>query len=112
MASHDEKTLRVAAELASGAVHIGAVDDAASLTGDAISRGFDAGNYANAYETTDYEHALASLSPNRSDHYVAAFTLGFFSSYERDEMGDGVDAYDDAMALVGARMRLLGIAID
>lgn len=53
-----------------------------------ISNGFDAGNYANAYETQDYEHALAKLSMNRTSEYVAAFTLGFFSSYELDEMGE------------------------
>jgi hypothetical protein len=77
-----------------------------------ISRGFDRGNYCAAYETTDLELALAKLSMNRAPEYTAAFTLGFFSTYERSEMGSHVDAYDDAMALVGARARELGIAID
>lgn len=58
-----------------------------------LSRGFDAGNYASAYETTNYAEALASLSPNRSAGYVAAFTLGFFSSYELHEMGEHTEAY-------------------
>lgn len=79
---------------------------------DAISRGFDAGNYANAYETTDLETALAKLSPNRSAEYVAAFTLGFFSSYELSEMGSDSDAYLEAWSLVGERAMALGIAVD
>jgi hypothetical protein len=63
---------------------------------DDIRRGFDAGNYANAYETTDLSEALAKLSPNRSTEYVAAFTLGFFSSYSLPEMGSDVEAYQEA----------------
>ena len=77
-----------------------------------ISRGYDAGNYANAYETTDYERALAKLSPNRSAAYVAAFTLGFFGSYTADEMGSHHEAYNEAQALVGKRARELGIAVN
>jgi muramoyltetrapeptide carboxypeptidase LdcA involved in peptidoglycan recycling len=77
-----------------------------------ISRGFDAGNYANAYETTDFERALGSLSMNRSAEYVAAFTLGFFSSYERHEMGEHADHYEIALESVGVRARELGIAVD
>lgn len=61
-----------------------------------LSRGFDAGNYAAAYETTDYSEAIAKLSMNRSDEYVAAFTLGFFSSYEHHEMGEHEGTYRDA----------------
>lgn len=79
---------------------------------DDISHGFDRGNYANAYETTDYDHAIASLSMNRSAEYVAAFTLGFFSLYEPHEMGEHEDTYLDALALVGNRAKQLGIAID
>ena len=62
-----------------------------------LSAGFDAGNYANAYETTDYDRAVASLSMNRSEAYIAAFTLGFFSSYEPDEMGEHADTYLGAL---------------
>lgn len=61
-----------------------------------VSLGFDAGNYANAYETQDYDKAIASLSPNRSPAYVAAFTLGFFSTYELSEMGAHWEAYRQA----------------
>ena len=77
-----------------------------------ISRGFHAGNYANAYETECLDTALAKLSMNRSPEYVAAFTLGFFGSYELDEMGAHADTYLDALALVGNRAKALGIAID
>ena len=79
---------------------------------DHIRRGFDAGNYANAYETTDYDAAIAALSPNRSAEYQAAFTLGFFGSYERSEMGSDVEAFDEAYALVGKRAGELGIAVE
>ncbi len=82
-----------------------------SRLNDQISRGFDAGNYANAYETTDYDRALASLSPNRAKAYVAAFTLGFFGSYEPGEMGSYLEAVEQAYALVGKRAKSLGIAV-
>lgn len=80
-------------------------------TDEQISRGFDAGNYANAYETTDYDRAIASLSMNRSKAYVAAFTLGFFGSYEPHEMGSHLEAVQEAWALVGKRAKELGIAV-
>lgn len=63
-----------------------------------LSRGFDAGNYASAYETTDYSEALARLSMNRSEAYRVAFTLGFFGSYEPNEMGEHEQAYREALA--------------
>jgi hypothetical protein len=78
---------------------------------DAISQGFDAGNYASAYRSNDLEDALARLSMNRSAEYVASFTLGFLSSYTEDEMGEALDAYLDAKSLVGVRAAQLGIAI-
>lgn len=78
---------------------------------DQIHRGFDAGNYANAYETTDYDRALASLSMNRSAAYKAAFTLGFFGSYEPHEMGSHLEAVQEAWALVGKRAKEIGIAV-
>ncbi len=61
-----------------------------------LSLGFDAGNYASAYETQNYSKAIARLSMNRSDAYQVAFTLGFFSSYEPDEMGEDEYTYLDA----------------
>ena len=76
-----------------------------------ISRGFDAGNYAAAYQTQDYQYALGCLSPNRSAAYIAAFTLGFFSSFDIDEMGEYSYEYEQAYASVGARALQLGIAV-
>jgi hypothetical protein len=66
-------------------------------TDNTLSLGFDAGNYAEAYETSDYSQAIASLSPNRSHDYVSAFTLGFFSSYTLDEMGAHSHTYLNAL---------------
>lgn len=62
-----------------------------------LARGFDAGNYANAYETTDYDAALARLSMNRTEAYVVAFTLGFFSSYEPSEIGEHEQTFTIAL---------------
>lgn len=62
-----------------------------------LSQGFDAGNYAAAYETSDYSEAIARLSLNRSPAYHVAFTLGFFSSYTLEEIGEDLDAYMRAL---------------
>lgn len=52
-----------------------------------MSRAFDAGNYANAYESRDLEVAL-KRARYTAPHTRAAFVLGFFSSYELCEIGD------------------------
>lgn len=83
-----------------------------STRDDDIRRGFDAGNYANAYETTCLETALAALSMNRSADYESAFILGFFGSYERHEMGEHAEDYALAYEAVGARAAELGIAVE
>ena len=75
----------------------------------AISRAFSAGNYANAYESTDLELALEAFNAenddddpdtlirfNRPDHERAAFVLGFFGTYSLDELGSDRDAFDEA----------------
>ncbi len=82
------------------------------MNDDDISRGFDAGNYANAYKAQSLNGALGGLSINRSPEYTAAFTLGFLSSYEPDEMGSDYEEYLEAYALVGKRAADLGIAVD
>jgi len=51
----------------------------------AISLGFDAGNFANAYETTSYSKACHKLG-RRSNNFLIGFTAGFFSSYETHEI--------------------------
>lgn len=74
-----------------------------------LSEGFDAGNYANAYDTTDLEQAISSLSPNRSEAYIDAFILGFFSSYAPHEMAGYENTYLDAYYSVsGTRCVELG----
>lgn len=52
---------------------------------DAISKAFDAGNYANAYETLDLEDCAIEDMP---ENERASFVLGFFSSYALDEIFD------------------------
>jgi hypothetical protein len=52
---------------------------------DAISRAFDRGNYANAYESTDLEDFEIE---DMSEIERPAFVLGFFGSYSLDEIPD------------------------
>lgn len=56
---------------------------------DAECRAFDAGNFANAYETADWE---AAWEDHCEEHAEArhAFLLGFFSSYELHEVSEDV----------------------
>ena len=63
-----------------------------------ISHGFDAGNYANAYDTQNLEDAWAQRNALlESEDWGAAFLLGFFSSYELHEIpGDARDRFDEA----------------
>lgn len=59
-----------------------------------MSEAFSAGNYANAYETTDLsETDYHEYQP----HARAAFVLGFFGSYSLSEIGgDERDEFDEA----------------
>jgi hypothetical protein len=61
-----------------------------------MSRGFDAGNYANAYVSENYLTAFnADTGPKEHEAYCAGFVLGFFSSYEVDEIpGDCRDMFE------------------
>lgn len=58
----------------------------------AISRAFDRGNYANAYESTDLDDF--DLDDMR-EHERAAFVLGFFGSYALDEIVSEREIYDE-----------------
>lgn len=54
-----------------------------------FSKGYDAGNYASAYETEDFtawydENDVGNAPP----YYIEGALLGFFSSYELDEISD------------------------
>lgn len=83
----------------------------------ALSHGFDAGNYASAYQTTDGAAALEALAipAEHAAHaaaYRAAFMLGFYSSHEIDEMGEQADAYLEALrGPHGQRCAAIGIAV-
>lgn len=56
--------------------------------------GFDRGNYGNAYESNDWDSWFADMSETQSEYpeyaetYLEGLILGFFSSYEIDEIGD------------------------
>lgn len=80
---------------------------------DSMSRAFDAGNYASAYESNDLETALEAFNEetdddceacldgdrhaHRSDHERAAFVLGFYSSHALHEIPAGMrDEFDAA----------------
>ena len=51
-------------------------------------RGFDAGNYCNAYETEDWDLAKQKIESGYTEFYRMAFLLGFFSTYELHEITD------------------------
>jgi hypothetical protein len=58
---------------------------------EAFSRGFDRGNYGNAYESQDWQTWFdrQDLSErDQSDAYCSGMVLGFFSSYELNEIAD------------------------
>jgi hypothetical protein len=58
-----------------------------------ISRAFDAGNYANAYETQSIEDCdLEEYGPDER----SAFVLGFFGSYSLDEIGSDREIFDES----------------
>jgi hypothetical protein len=53
------------------------------------SRGFDRGNYGNAYESTDWD-SWNKRNAAASPAYQAGMMLGFFSSYELHEISDEI----------------------
>jgi len=68
---------------------------------DLLSRGFDAGNYANAYVSEDYstafETTLGTCAEQAFDAYCVGFVLGFFATYELHEIpSDCRDMFDSA----------------
>ena len=50
-----------------------------------VSRGFDHGNFASAYETTDYDIAARNVN-GVTGFFRVGMMLGFFSSYELSEV--------------------------
>lgn len=62
-----------------------------------LHRGFEAGNFANAYETDDLEIALENADHKLGQDYLDAFIMGFFSTYELHEIpSDNLDQYETA----------------
>jgi hypothetical protein len=63
-----------------------------------LSRAFDAGNYCNAYETNNLAEAEEKhKTESEGEAYMAAFLLGFFSSYELEEIPYDVrDIHEEA----------------
>jgi hypothetical protein len=51
-----------------------------------FSRGYNRGNYGNAYESQDWETWYADNSGQHSDAYREGMILGFFGSYELHEI--------------------------
>lgn len=72
----------------------------------AISAAFDAGNYANAYESQDLEDCDVA---DMTEHERAAFVLGFFGTYTLDEIGADREAFDEAYWSVTGRY-VVGVA--
>jgi hypothetical protein len=88
---------------------------------DALSRGFSAGNYANAYVSEDFDQAWESEDEEdrledderifKHPDYKSAFLIGFFGSYEEDEISaDHVDDWRDAYYRLAKDMQEIGIA--
>lgn len=70
------------------APHVFTLDEAT-----AISRAFNRGNSANAYESTDLDDYDIDNMPEIERH---AFVLGFFGSYSLDEIGSDCEIFDEA----------------
>lgn len=75
-----------------------------------LTRAFEGGNYANAYEGDDYSKHAPTIAGFSADYRVA-FILGFFATYEKHEIpAYHLDAYLDAEEHPAAqRLRELGI---
>jgi hypothetical protein len=75
-----------------------------------LARAFEGGAYANAYQGEDYalhEDTIAGFSVD----YRVAFILGFFATYERNEVPyEHAVAYEEALAHPASeRLRALGL---
>lgn len=86
---------------------------------DILHRGFDAGNYANAYVSENYATAWRKVKKETHNQglaskpaFKAAFIIGFFSSYETSEVGSLAEKLIEAENEYGNAMRNIGIAVD
>jgi len=88
----------------------------------AINRGHSAGNYANAYVSTDlddaWERHVASSDFEQLDTVErslvrAGFVIGFFSSYESHEVpGEHAEEHEATLIEHGDHLRALGVAVE
>lgn len=87
---------------------------------DDLSRGFDAGNYANAYTSDCLASSWLVQEDGVDDDsdlplpkpYRAAFVIGFFATYEYAEIPEEHrEEHEAALTKYGAAMRAQGIAV-
>lgn len=88
----------------------------------ALHRGFDAGNYGSAYTSGDLDTVWEVVEDGEQhdecrsaapEAFRAAFVIGFFGSYEDDEVpSEHLDELLEAHRTYGAWMCELGIAVD
>lgn len=90
-----------------------------ALQGEALSRGFDAGNHASAYDSEDFdtvwreeEEKQGGFSGEERHAYFAGFIVGFFSSFEDSEIADEelLDMLRDEAATFAPLAKHVGIA--
>ncbi len=73
---------------------------------EAYSRGFDAGNYHNAYVSTDFDDVDFEEEVDGGDTLIFrdAFIIGFFASYETEEVSE--DHRDELLEATARRFEL------
>jgi hypothetical protein len=77
---------------------------------DSLSRGYDAGNYNEAYGERRKSDEYSRAHPGA---YQAAYLLGYYSSYENHEIPEYKrNAVIFAEKTWGPKMRAIGIAVD
>lgn len=81
---------------------------------DMLSRGFDAGNYAEAYNgRIGLWGNLRKQKERGNAAFKAAFIIGYYGSYEDHEIpGSDLDEYLSAKASYGSKMKRQGIAVE
>jgi hypothetical protein len=83
-----------------GGMNPSEVDDAIDFAVQ-VSHAFDAGNYAAAYESQDMEEAWEKHDSKIPAKFKPAFIMGFYSSYELDEMEDPDEYFQAEHSKVG-----------
>lgn len=68
---------------------------------EAFTRGYDRGNYVNAYESQDWEAWYLRQPIPKTNDEAEGLLLGFYSSYEIHEISD--DGHAEAVAEARAK---------